>query len=567
MPDLTLGSTPPRLTVWLVDAAPFAGSVTADNPFPAAPELVFDAGTVWPATLDAESTTAAWLHPAAAVEALAVLGPRRVTLRDPASHHVWAHGTVYVARVVDNGVPSTVAPGGSITVDTLDGNVSITYSGGGGTGGGSDVLTVVDGEPVELDDDLPVGHLLGFRVLSSTVIGGRTFAPGDYIVSRTVTGWDFRLLASADTLEPDPVPDVEVTAGGPTWVDDEDNGGGTWTTPTEEGIDYSPASGAADPGEEVTVTATAQEGYDLVGTSSWSHTFPAAPAPPDTTAPTPGTLAVTGTGDAGTTRTLTVTGASDAGGLHAQPYRFSTNGGTTWSTYQTSNAFTTGALTAGTYQPRVMVRDAAGNTATASAADFTVAVPDATETFDRPDDTTLSSVPTTTGGLIWAADTTGSGAANITGTNLPQTGKTFGGKFATASSANRAAILQLGQSEAEISFDYDVSDNPSSRIRIGVAGAPGGGRITGFVHRTEGAKLYSWSGTSPTEVGTYAAAPTTGRLSLGYDGAAAYMKIDGATVISGAVSPTSGTYAGIGVDVGPSGTARPTADNMTVVYL
>ena len=48
MPDLTLGATPARLTVWLVDAAPFAGSVTADNPFPTAPELVFDTGTVWP---------------------------------------------------------------------------------------------------------------------------------------------------------------------------------------------------------------------------------------------------------------------------------------------------------------------------------------------------------------------------------------------------------------------------------------------------------------------------------------------------------------------------------------
>ena len=73
-----------------------------------------------------------------------------------------------------------------------------------------------------------------------------------------------------------------VTATGPTWTDDPLNGGGTWTTPTEEGVTYSPASGTADPEEAVTVTATAQPGYILQGTSSWQHTFPeASPVGPD----------------------------------------------------------------------------------------------------------------------------------------------------------------------------------------------------------------------------------------------------------------------------------------------
>ena len=94
----------------------------------------------------------------------------------------------------------------------------------------------------------------------------------------------------------------------------------------------------------------------------------------DTTAPTGGSLAVTGSGDAGSTRTLTVFGATDSGsGLHAQPYRFATDG-STYSAWQSSPSFTTPALAAGTYQPRAQVRDAAStpNVATLSAANFTV---------------------------------------------------------------------------------------------------------------------------------------------------------------------------------------------------
>lgn len=69
---------------------------------------------------------------------------------------------------------------------------------------------------------------------------------------------------------------TEVTATGPTWTDDDINGGGTWTTPTQEGVVYSPASGTAQPGQTVTVNATATPGHVLVGTKTWSHTFPVA---------------------------------------------------------------------------------------------------------------------------------------------------------------------------------------------------------------------------------------------------------------------------------------------------
>jgi hypothetical protein len=75
-------------------------------------------------------------------------------------------------------------------------------------------------------------------------------------------------------------PGTPVTPTGPTWVDDATNGGGTWSTPTQTGVTYSPASGTATPGEEVTVFAFPTTGYELVGTVTWSHTFPTEPAGP-----------------------------------------------------------------------------------------------------------------------------------------------------------------------------------------------------------------------------------------------------------------------------------------------
>jgi len=87
----------------------------------------------------------------------------------------------------------------------------------------------------------------------------------------------------------------------------------------------------------------------------------------DVTGPVAGTLAssaITTTGF-----TLTVTGASDAGqGLHGLPYRFSTDGGGTWTAYQTSNVLAvTGKVTGTAYQTRHQVRDINGNTSTGNA--------------------------------------------------------------------------------------------------------------------------------------------------------------------------------------------------------
>lgn len=128
MSALTLGKAPAGLTLWLIDAAPFAASVAATEPFPAPPELVFDGGTTWDATLSDDGLTASWLRTAQHVADLLNTEPRRATLRDPDTHHVWAHGTVYTTRVnPGDGPASALPPGGSITVDRLDGTTHITY--------------------------------------------------------------------------------------------------------------------------------------------------------------------------------------------------------------------------------------------------------------------------------------------------------------------------------------------------------------------------------------------------------------------------------------------------------
>lgn len=67
---------------------------------------------------------------------------------------------------------------------------------------------------------------------------------------------------------------VRVTPTPPTFHDGE-----PWITlPTVEGVTYS-VSGTPGYDASVTVTATAQPGYELVGTASWTHTYGPPPSP------------------------------------------------------------------------------------------------------------------------------------------------------------------------------------------------------------------------------------------------------------------------------------------------
>ena len=78
---------------------------------------------------------------------------------------------------------------------------------------------------------------------------------------------------------------ITVTPVAPTFHDGE-----PWITlPTVEGVTYS-VSGTPGYDASVTVTATAQPGYELVGTASWSHTFGPEPLPVVTITGTTGTV-------------------------------------------------------------------------------------------------------------------------------------------------------------------------------------------------------------------------------------------------------------------------------------
>lgn len=176
MPSVTLGTTPPRLTVWLVADAPLTATVTANEAWPAPPELIFDTGTTWASTLSTDNLTAAWALSAAQVGALADTGPRRATLRDPGSHTVYAHGTVYTSRVVESGEPSLVVGGAStLTVDATT-IPSITYvvGDGGGGGGTTDHAALTNRDA---PDQHPIGAVTGLQAVLDGKQAAGSYAP------------------------------------------------------------------------------------------------------------------------------------------------------------------------------------------------------------------------------------------------------------------------------------------------------------------------------------------------------------------------------------------------------
>ena len=117
-------------------------------------------------------------------------------------------------------------------------------------------------------------------------------APGETITV-TATALDGYVIVGesewAHTFPDAPPELIRVTAYPPYWTDNDDDGGGSWTTPGIAGVIYTPAEGVAAPGETITVTATPADGYTLEGVTSWAHTFPGAPLPE----PEPGAYANT----------------------------------------------------------------------------------------------------------------------------------------------------------------------------------------------------------------------------------------------------------------------------------
>jgi hypothetical protein len=97
---------------------------------------------------------------------------------------------------------------------------------------------------------------------------------------------------------------------------------------------------------------------------------------PDVTPPTAGAL--TASAVTASSVTLTVTGAADETALHATPYAFSLDGGTTWLPWQASATYTAAVAQSTTYSAAHRVRDAAGNLAVGTS--ITVTTPAAADT-------------------------------------------------------------------------------------------------------------------------------------------------------------------------------------------
>lgn len=148
---------------------------------------------------------------------------------------------------------------------------------------------------VEVRDDLfefPYTPGSGqFRATGGTPPTGTTFdyqglngtpdTAGDYVLNMTQLdsrGSAVHTFAGTLTIAP-PAP-TEVTAAPPTFTEED------YVIPETDGVAYqvngTPTSAGTYPasGGTVTVTATAEEGYVIVGESSWTHAYPA-PDPAD----------------------------------------------------------------------------------------------------------------------------------------------------------------------------------------------------------------------------------------------------------------------------------------------
>lgn len=236
--------------------------------------------------------------------------------------------------------------------------------------------------------------------------------------SAPASGWWLNTGAPEyDPTPPTAPASLTATASGPTSVVL------SWSAATDNiavtGYEYRIGSGSpvnAGSGTSTSVTGlTASTTYafqvravDGSGNPSpWSATASATTsAGPDVTAPTPGTLAASAV--TATTFTLTVTGASDSGvGLHATPYRFSTDNGATWSAWQAGATFNvTGKDASTAYACRHQVRDAAPTPNVGSGLTITVTTaapaPIAADDFNRADTSGGGLGTTSTGGKVWS---------------------------------------------------------------------------------------------------------------------------------------------------------------------
>jgi hypothetical protein len=117
----------------------------------------------------------------------------------------------------------------------------------------------------------------------SATAGTHTNASGTVTVTATAnTGYTINGTSSwshSFTNEACPIPDIHVTPAAVTFNDVCGAANDTYTVPTTTGVSYSDTAGSHAASGSVTITATANSGFVVDGTASWSHTFNVDPCP------------------------------------------------------------------------------------------------------------------------------------------------------------------------------------------------------------------------------------------------------------------------------------------------
>lgn len=243
-------------------------------------------------------------------------------------------------------------------------------------------VRVADGEDETLDGDAPVGTVATYTTLADTTVlvdsvslltmpGGTTWT-----FVRERDGW--RGYSAGGSAEDTTAPTGTLTAATDgnvlslTASFTDAVGVSQYRFSTDGGTTYGTWQNSASSTSAISAPGTARvqarDAAGNVGEASAAYTY----EPPADTVPPTASMTASATAQG---VLLTVSNALDLdAGLPANPYRFSTDGGTTWSAWQSSATYDSGDLGAGTYQPRAQVRDAAAtpNVLTLSADPVTV---------------------------------------------------------------------------------------------------------------------------------------------------------------------------------------------------
>jgi hypothetical protein len=179
---------------------------------------------------------------------------------------------------------------GVATCDTQTGTYTVTYSGTADYLQLDPVVTVTSSSPDSAGVTVspmspPVASNGDYSITQTGIPASTTIASLKVHVYWTDS---FTRDPEADVALPEGCspPATPVTPGTPTFVDDTCSADDTaaYTIPDTKGVDYMVDNAKVDAGTHqatdvstITITAVAQNGYTLTGTTTWTHTFPAAP--------------------------------------------------------------------------------------------------------------------------------------------------------------------------------------------------------------------------------------------------------------------------------------------------